>query len=256
MRTIDKTHAIVLRMAPSGNTSRVVTWLTPSRGRVATLMKGALRPKNLFLGQYDLFYTCELLYYDHESRPVHIARECSPIKPRPALRHDWRACARASYFTDLASRISPSRAPQAFVYRWLDQALDELDRNGADTALCFWLELRLLNHLGLAPRLQSCMACRIRLPDHPAPVSFSPSRGGLLCAACARMDPRPALPIPADARALLRNWQEAADPARARRIKCNDRQEMLIDRLLGDFMQYHLDLPLPAREAACRISRR
>ncbi len=252
---IDKTHAVVLRIAPSGNTSRVVTWLTPAHGRVTTILKGALRPKNLFLGQYDLFYTCELLYYRKDINDLHIARECAPIKPRPSLRHNWRACAYASYFTDLTMRISPSRAPQSFVYQWLGEALDELDQHGFDAEVCHWFELKLLDQLGLAPSMEKCMGCRSLL-HNAQPASFSPSRGGLLCGACARNDPKPALPVPADVRALLRHWQRAGTPAHVRRVKSNERQRTLVDRILGDFMQYHLDLPLTARTVATQIGQR
>ena len=60
---IIKTHGIVLSIHPWSQTSHVVTWLTPDHGPVTTLVKGAVRPKSAFLGQYDLNYTCEIVYY-------------------------------------------------------------------------------------------------------------------------------------------------------------------------------------------------
>ncbi len=83
---IARARAIVLRVFPYSNTSRVVSWLTADHGRVATLIKGSQRPKSLFLGQYDLFYTCELLFYRHERDGLHIARECTPLTRRDRLR--------------------------------------------------------------------------------------------------------------------------------------------------------------------------
>lgn len=253
---IDKTSAIALRLAPSGDTSRVVTWLTPDHGRIATILKGALRPKSAFLGQVDLFYTCELLYYRRDQREVYLARECAPIKMRTSFRHDWRACAAASYFTDLATRASPSHAPQRFLYHWLDQALDECNQHGIGPALWFWLELRLLKLLGLAPRLEHCLACGTALIPGKHQVAFSEARGGLLCAACARTDPQTALPVPPDVWALLRTWQSANDPSRARVTRCNERQRVVLERLLGLFLRYHLDLPLPSRDLALSIQKR
>jgi len=70
-----KSPAIVLRFNPFANTSRVVVWLTRDHGKLATLVKGAQRPKSPFLGQFDLFYTCELLFYARADRQrAHIAR--------------------------------------------------------------------------------------------------------------------------------------------------------------------------------------
>lgn len=255
-RMLEKIPAIVLRCAPTGNTSRVVTWLTERRGRISTVLKGALRPRSPFLGQYDLFYTCELVYYRRAGRSVYIARECCPLKLRPRLRHDWKACALASYCVDLALRTAPAQAPQSFLYHWLNEALDEAAGHGGSEELMFWLELQLLAQLGLAPRLSACMACGTRLRSGPDGAAFAHERGGLLCAACARRDTRPALPIPPDVLGLLRNWQQTQQSQAARRIRLQPHQTLLIERLLGLFLRYHLDLALTSRDLAFQILRR
>jgi DNA repair protein RecO (recombination protein O) len=252
---IVKTPAILLRTAATGNTSKVLTWLTPQYGRVATMVKGALRPKSWFLGQFDLFYTCELLYYARHDRELMIARECCPLNPRPALRHHWRACAAASYFTDLAMRISPPHAPQTALYAWLENALNELNERGLAEGLVYWEELRLLKQLGLAPRLHQCMQCRTAL-GADSNASFSSRRGGLLCPRCAREDRDPALPVPADVLAMLQHWQQTPDPQLIRRVRLDRRQTALMERLLGEFLRHHLDLPLPSRDLAFSIIRR
>ena len=87
-------RAIVLRLHPFGNTSRIVFWLSAEHGKLATLAKGSQRPGSLLLGQFDLFYTCEILFYAKEQRNLHVLKECFPLEPRPGFRHDWRACAR------------------------------------------------------------------------------------------------------------------------------------------------------------------
>ena len=80
---IQKTTGIVLRVIPFSRTSHVIQWLTSSHGRMATIAKGAQRPKSLLLGQYDLFYTCEILFYPRERTGLHVLRECAPLAPRP-----------------------------------------------------------------------------------------------------------------------------------------------------------------------------
>ena len=74
-----KTKGIVLDIHPWSRTSHVTTWLTPDHGPVTTLVKGAVRPKSSFLGQYDLFYTCELVYYARAKSELHAIREVSPL---------------------------------------------------------------------------------------------------------------------------------------------------------------------------------
>ena len=88
---IIKTQGIVLSIHPWSQTSHVVTWLTPDHGPVTTLVKGAVRTKSAFLGQYDLFYRCDLLYYARASGDLHALREVTPrnlrgIRRRPRAR--------------------------------------------------------------------------------------------------------------------------------------------------------------------------
>ncbi len=254
---IEKTQAIVLRYVPHGNTSRIVTWLTPDHGRIGTMIKGALRPKSPFLGQYDLFYTCELLYYLHHRSELHLAKECCPLKIRPALRQHWPATALASYLTDLAARVSPAQAPQSFLFHWLNSALDALaEAKGPLLNLMIWHELALLSRLGLAPRLTTCIECHAPLRADRAAARFSHQRGGLLCASCAQRDGQPALPIPPSALAILRNWQQAPTLETAQRTRCQPGQMAVVERITGEFLRYHVDLPLPSRDIALAITKR
>ena len=81
-----KAEALCLAVHPWSRTSHIVRWLTP-RGTLATLVKGAVRPKSAFLGQYDLNYTCELVYYARARGELHALRECVPRERRDAPGH-------------------------------------------------------------------------------------------------------------------------------------------------------------------------
>ena len=248
---IVKTTAVVLRYAPFSNTSRMVSWLTADYGKITTTIKGSQRPKSQFLGQYDLFYTCELLFYAREHHQAHIIRECSPLKPRSRFRSDWKACAAASYLTDLVSRSSQADAPHPEVFELLDAGLDFLAASGADESFVFWFELRLLEHLGLAPRLQNCMDCGRDLVTGVPHMGFSYARGGILCAGCARAaPPRDAVPLSSLAAARLAGWQGCADPSSTQAEACPRRTWRECETALGAFLRYHLNLPLPSRDAA------
>lgn len=253
---IRKTSAIVLRFYPYSNTSRVVSWLTPDEGRVATLVKGSQRPRSSFLGQYDLFYTCELVYYARERTGLHIARECAPLKTRDRLRTDWKAAAAASYLSDLASRVSPPNAPHPEVYDLLDAGLDVLAAGGVNTAFLFWMELRVAGALGLAPRLRRCLECGQELRPGARTSHFSYARGGILCGRCGPQAAEGAARIPADVLAMLIGWQRAKTPQGALGTHCTARQMSEIERLLGLFLEYHLDTRLPARAIALDVLKR
>ena len=102
-----RTEAVCLDIRPWSRTSHIVTWLTPV-GKVATVVKGAVRPKSAFLGQYDLNYTCDILYYARAKGELHALRDCVPLDLRESLRGNYRALALAGYFRQLVSELAPS----------------------------------------------------------------------------------------------------------------------------------------------------
>ena len=250
-----KDQAIVLRVAPVSNTSRMVQWFTLAHGKIATLIKGAQRPKSAFLGQLDLFYTCELLFYARERNHIHIARECAPLERRDNFRHDWRAAAAASYCADIVARSTLPNAAQPALYRLLETTLDECAGGGAAESILYWFELKLLTALGVQPRLDACLDCGTPLLPATRPAALALDRGGLICAACLARGAA-GEPFATEALAMLAGWQTANTPRAARRTHCSARQLGALDKLLGRFLQTHLDLLPASRAIALNLLRR
>ena len=266
-----KTQAIVLRMAPFSETSRIVTWFTVDHGRLTTIIKGSQRRKSPFLGQYDLFYTCELLFYLRAHQGVHIVKECSPLKARTALRTHWRASACSSYFAQLVARSAPPYAPHPDLYNLLEAALDAfVETQNIETCL-YWFELKVLTAMGLAPQLNECIKCkqplhdmtgRRRLDDisqapaarRPFPV-FSFGRGGVYCGACAGSAGKESERMAPDVLGLLRFWQQSRAWNSAQSSRCSLRQLRDVERILGLFLQYHLEVSLVSRSLALEVCR-
>ena len=126
---IIKTEGIVLAIRPWSRTSHIVTWLTPDHGCVTTLVKGAVRPKSAFLGQYDLFYTCDLLYYARAAADLHALRETTPRALRENLRGHWRETALAGYAADLVRDLAPANGESAAWFAFLDSLFTRLERH-------------------------------------------------------------------------------------------------------------------------------
>ena len=158
-----KDEALALRIYPFGNTSRIVVWLSRSYGKLATLAKGSQRERSAFLGQVDLFYACEILFYAREQRNLHVLKECAPLETRPAFRSDWRACAAASYAAGLLDRAMPFGPAPAGLFDLLAETLDHLAARTPGPAFLPRFELRLLRELGLAPDWDRCGKCRADL---------------------------------------------------------------------------------------------
>ena len=209
----------------------------------------------MFIGQFDLFYTCEILFYEKDTRHTHILKECSPLKMRAGLRGDWKACAVASYLTDLVSRISPARAHHPGLYHALDRALDHLVRHSARPAFLFWFELKLLQLLGLKPRLRHCAQCNMVCRPSRHTIRFAYGRGGILCTGCASPDHPYTVAIAPDVLATLRGWQQARSAQVTIATRSTPRQLREIGILLGLFLQHHLEIELKSRAITLDILR-
>lgn len=258
---IAKTKAICLRYYPFSNTSRLVQWLTVDAGRIFTMIKGSQRARSVFLGQYDVFYTCELVYHIRLNSAVRIARECTPLNLRPGLRKDWKACAVASYLCDLVARITPPDAPHADLFPWLETALDAAQQWSGSPALLCLSEMRMLSQLGLAPRLTHCVNCDRGLGASDK-LFFSTARGGALCSRCRRQDDPNLIPLSSRAWSLLRSWQAAPWPPdqnpdmHTARISQDVEVRHEAEDVLGTFLVYHLETNLPSRAIALDVVRR
>ena len=88
--------------------------------------------------------------------------------------------------------LLPDGAPAEPLYALAVAALDRLER-AAPSRLSRWETYHraaAAGLLGLAPRLDGCLACERPLPDG-GPLAFSLEEGGLVCATCSRLSIRP-----------------------------------------------------------------
>ena len=154
-----KTEAICLDIRPWSRTSHVVRWITPE-GPVTTVVKGAVRPKSAFLGQYDLNYTCEIVYYSRAKGELHALRECSPISTRENLRSNYRALVLAEHMRTQVAALAPHGGESESWLAALADALDSLCAAAADSprrlvAELLGFELEILSLSGLSPEIEA-----------------------------------------------------------------------------------------------------
>ena len=257
---IEKTEALALRVIPFSRTSHIVAWLTADCGKITTVVKGACRPKSAFLGQYDTFYTCELLYYSRERNGLHIIKECTPLDTRQSLRTYWRSAACASYVSDVLARITPGGGHEPELYELATTFMDYLATTEAGPPAMFWFELKLAELLGLSPRLTQCSTCRKPIVDKDnaggfscRPCLFSPDTGGVLCRTCAERSTVRASSVSPDVLTILHRWQLAETPNAIHRIRCTRNQLLALWHLLGIFLSFHLDIMPASRKPAMDI---
>ena len=228
-----KTAALVLDIRPWSRTSHIVTWLTPERGPIATIVKGAVRPKSAFLGQYDLFYTCELVYYVRAKGELHAIREVSPILSREHLRGSFRATALASYASYLVKEHCPNSSEADEWYGFLGGFLDGLEGDFDFGRKMVSLEMAFLEMAGLSPDFTGA-----DFSAEVVPFSIGLGRAGTGAKT---------LQLPSGAARLVAAGAECAD------TESSAADITAAIRFLGLFMRYHIDMPPDIRRNTLQL---
>jgi len=208
----ESASGIVLRVRPFSETSLIVHWLTPELGRIATVAKGALRPKSAFRGKLDLFYRADLSINRSQRSELHILREVVVRETHSPLRMDLARLQQASYAAALIEQVTETDTPIPEVYELMMNVLHRILASPAVPLTMFAFELRLLEISGIAPDLET--------------VKVPPGTRELLKAL------------------MQKDWDFLA------RLKASASQIMDIDQFLHGFLIYHVGRLPKGRHAA------
>jgi DNA repair protein RecO (recombination protein O) len=121
------TEAILIRTTRLTETSLIVHWLSEDEGLIKTVAKGALRPKSVFAGKLDLFFSGEILFAKSRQSELHALREVSISNWRQGLRRSYATTLMAGYFCQLVEAALESNHPEPEIFDLLRRGLDHLD---------------------------------------------------------------------------------------------------------------------------------
>lgn len=245
---IQKTNAIALRIYPIRETSRIIVWLTETEGKIATIAKGSQRPRSPLLGQFDLFYQCEILFYPRPASGLHLLKECTPLDWQPRLRTDFRACAAASYTASIVDRAFPDVDVPEPLYAFIRSALTAYANRTPGPASLLRLESRILDLLGLLPTWRVCGACATPLGGGmESTARFLPERGTLLCPHCAKTEGSSISQETLNALHAIRIGRRSAATGLATRVFAQARD------ILGALLTYHAGISPVPRQIAYQL---
>jgi DNA repair protein RecO (recombination protein O) len=142
---------IILRTLPLTETSVIVHWLGPTFGRIATVAKGARRPKSPFAGKLDLFYEADISFTRSRSSDLHALREVSLRHTNAGLRLDMEKLRQAAYAASFIVRATEPETPLPHIFELLRRFLESLSARESAPQLVLAFELKMLVELGLEP---------------------------------------------------------------------------------------------------------
>lgn len=176
-----KTEGIVLRSMRYGEADRILHVLTPHRGRVSAIAKGARRTRSRFGGRLEPFLRSRFVLYEGRSELLTVT-SAETMAVHRHLRDHGGALDAAGRACDAVSRLFDPGDPQPDVFHLLANHLAGLDADPvrATRSLALAFRVKLLVCAGLTPQLGACATCG----EGEGLVAFSGAAGGVVCAAC------------------------------------------------------------------------
>jgi DNA repair protein RecO (recombination protein O) len=186
-----------------GEADRIITVLTPERGKLRVLARAVRRSTSRMSGHLELFAHAHLVLA--RGRDLDTVTQASTVKAYRSLREDMVALSYAYHLGELVDSLLQDHDPHVEVFGLLDEALAALDEGAAAPDLVArHFELHLLDAVGFRPELGECLNCGA--PIQPGSNGFSVLRGGVFCPVCSQQEPS-ARPIAVDTLKLLRYLQ-------------------------------------------------
>lgn len=180
--SFERTPGVCLRKTDWSETSQVLRFFTPGRGKLSCVAKGAKRKKSAFLAPFDILAVYDLIRIEKRPGTLDILTSAERTRVFPNLPRDYRRFIAACYGAELVDEFSQDGLPVDGLYELLLQLLERLDGGVPVPDALFSFEARALAALGYGPRLRECGVCR--KPASRPELLFSVQDGGLLCLEC------------------------------------------------------------------------
>jgi DNA repair protein RecO (recombination protein O) len=237
-----ETPAIILAVKDYGEADRLVTFLTPARGRITGVAKHARRSKKRFAHCLEPLSRVTLFLSDRAKGDLEFLEKGEAVRSFPSLRRDLARLGAGALLAELAGEMASPPEATAGLFVTLETALAFLEEGAPPDSLLPGFLLHLVRLGGYGLSLDRCLACGLE-PQPPLVVSLP--RGGVLCGACGRGAPGPLVSVNPGTWKLLRLAQ-GLPPEKLSRLRFPPEQRRQSLTLLRLFIRHHLGRDLKA----------
>lgn len=160
------TTGLVLRVTDYKDSSRILTVLTSTEGKLSVSARGALRRGSKLAAATQLFAYSHMTLYHNKDRWT--LTEAQTIELFAGLSRELDTLALGSYFCELLETVSDEDSPNHEVLSLGLNALFALSQNEKDPLLVKTaFETRLMCLAGFAPDVSACAVCGKPVVDDP-----------------------------------------------------------------------------------------
>lgn len=171
-----------MRVKEIGESDLLVTFLTPERGRLRGIAKGARKSRKRFVNCLDIFSLVNLEYIARKGG-LYFINSGKLMESYPGLRRDFSTLSRASYMVELTEILFPWELPDRNIFEILKKGLHLLSEGKRIDLVPLFFEVVAMSLGGYGINLEKCCVCGRRYAGEGKAV-FKPEKGGIACMRC------------------------------------------------------------------------
>jgi len=234
-----KETSFVLRSIRHGETSRIVTLFSQSRGKFAVIAKGARKVKSgSALGSISPPSLIEAIVFFKPSRSVQILGQVSLIDGYSKIKKDLSLMAYAAAILQIIERSFTDAEPNQPAYRLLIDTLAELETSSLHRRIILWqFELKLLEVIGFLLNPLPCPICNSKSAAIGQNNHLMLDEGAICCTHC---DPgsRQRFRLSGESVSILRLLSNG-NQNMLNKLKPSERAFNEISTAIEKYMKYH-----------------
>jgi DNA repair protein RecO (recombination protein O) len=230
-----RTDSLVIRRTDFGEADRLLTVLTPERGKLKLLAKGARKPTSRKSGHVELFTLGQLMVA--VGRDLDIVTQAETLEPYRELRDDLLRTTYAYYFAELVDAFTAERDENRPVFDLLRDAFGWLCVEQDLALVARYFELHLLGLVGYQPQLYLCGGCKMQL--EPTTNYINVGEGSVFCRNCG-YDRAGMSALPVNTLKVLR-FLQTRDWQTCRLLHLSATSQAEIEGILNRYITYHLE---------------
>lgn len=230
-----RTKGIILKRRNFGEADKILTIITPGRGKIEVIAKGVRKIKARLGGHLEVFYEVDFDLEEGKTWYVLVGAETA----ERFIKANLDQINLASYGAKLLMMLAQKEEENSKLYNLFRNFLIEV--TDARSLLIEQFRWQLLLVSGFRPKITSCIFCGNKVVQDD--IGISPEAGGIICPACNLQKNLRTLKISENSYKVIRLFENAPLTI-AKRINVNSFNQDEIKKINKIFWEYHLDCSL------------
>jgi DNA repair protein RecO (recombination protein O) len=182
MSTI-RTRGIILKQISHGESDKLVTFYSPSLGKVTAIAKGANRSKKRFVNKLEIFSLLDISCIPPRAGSLFFLSEAELLEPFLSLRTMHNRYIIAVLACELVMRFTGDQDPDQEIFDLLFWLMESIHCGEQPHRIGALFHLRLLGYCGYQPQLETCNVCHCPVTNRRS-FALQPAGGTLVCSHC------------------------------------------------------------------------